>query len=171
MRARWVVVALGCAAVPLGVACSSFTSDVGATEDAGTEDQAAERTRAPNTDGTSDVTQVGTDAQASGCPGASTLLGRFMTYQGKVNVHTPLSAAVTEREADERNGWYPDPDCTTGADVRDLGYCKVFWPTSTTVVGPVDRDLDAKPYYTAGCGQLFDEDPGEDTFLCCGPRE
>ena len=161
MRARTFLVLLGGPTVILAAACSSFTSDGGAPEDAGVEPRATEQTR---------VTDAGKDAKAA-CPEGGVLLGRFMTYGGKVNVHSPMSTVVLERKGDVLNGWFPDPDCTSGADMKDLGYCQVFWPTSTTVQGPVPPDPLPKPYFTEKCEVLVKTDPGQKMYLCCGAAE
>lgn len=166
MRARTFVVVLVGPTVILAAACSSFTSDVGAAEDAGVEARATEQPRATD----AGATDAGKDAEVP-CPDGGMLLGRFMTYGGKVNVHTPLSTAVQERKGDVLNGWFPDPDCTSGADVKDLGYCQVFWPTSTTVQGPVPPDPLPKPYFTEKCEVLVKTDPGQKMYLCCGAAE
>ncbi len=61
--------------------------------------------------------------------------------------------------------WTVDPDCSTGCNVADVGYCQRFWPASVGVVG-VDVSPGPKGFTSGGCGESFDV-PGQAQFACC----
>lgn len=69
---------------------------------------------------------------------------RISYWWGKVNAHR-----------DSGGSWTKDADCTSGANIDPLTYCKKFYPNTTSVT-PVA--LSAKPallWNTAGCGQQY----------------
>lgn len=84
--------------------------------------------------------------------------GRISYWQGKVNTHTDAVTSV----------WTSDSDCTSGAQINPLTYCKKFYPTTTSVTAvPVSK----KPpmlWNTAGCGQQYSSD-GAQEWTCNVP--
>jgi hypothetical protein len=86
------------------------------------------------------------------------VVGRTSYWQGKVNVHTDPTSSV----------WVKDNDCTSGAGIDPLTYCKKFYPTTTSVTSvPVSK----KPpliWNTAGCGQQYSSD-GIQEWTCNAP--
>ena len=69
---------------------------------------------------------------------------RISYWWGKVNAHR-----------DSGGTWTKDADCTSGASINPLTYCKKFYPSTTSVTSVA---LSAKPallWNTAGCGQQY----------------
>lgn len=86
------------------------------------------------------------------------VVGRISYWQGKVNVHTDATTSI----------WTPDSDCTSGAGIDPLTYCKKFYPTTVSIT-PVE--LSKKPpqlWNTAGCGQQYTSD-GVQEWTCNAP--
>lgn len=100
------------------------------------------------------------------CPQGKVLLGEFATWSGKVNVHRSVS------ETGVGAPWAVDVDCTSGANVNTITYCKKFWPASATLVPYAKPTTELKPFTEAGspptCGKLW-PDPGLAQFGCCSP--
>jgi len=103
------------------------------------------------------------DAAVSGaCGSGSAQLGEYATWFGKVNVHHATGGA-----------WLVDTDCTSGADVNTVAYCKKFWPAAVTQIQLAAVSSDAKPFTSGGgvapaCGGLA-LSPGQVQFACCAP--
>ncbi|QRN98969.1 hypothetical protein JRI60_08050 [Archangium violaceum] len=92
--------------------------------------------------------------------GATTVLGRFSRWCGKVNSHTAPSGA-----------WTPDSDCTSGCNIGGLAYCQKFWPGSVAIRQVPVSSKPASAWAQAGCYPANDEYDGSDEFECLGaPR-
>jgi hypothetical protein len=86
---------------------------------------------------------------------ATVVAGRISYWQGKVNVHTDPTTSI----------WTSDADCTSGAEINKLTYCKKFYPNTISVTSV---PLSKKPpmlWNTAGCGQQYTSD-GVEEFTC-----
>ncbi len=80
----------------------------------------------------------------AGVPMVDTVVGRISYWSGKVNAHTV---------ADGR--WVKDDDCTSGANIDPLTYCRKFYPAMTAVI---EVSLSPKPpllWNTDGCSESF----------------
>ncbi len=99
---------------------------------------------------------TGDETQAT-CPAdCRTVLGRFATWCGKLNVY---------RESPTQN-WDVHRDCSSGCDVDRLAYCQKLWPRTTKVRRV---DVSGKPNYTwrnAGCTSVTDDHDGDQEFEC-----
>lgn len=86
------------------------------------------------------------------------IAGRISYWQGKVNTHTDPVTSV----------WMKDNDCSSGAGIDPLTYCKKFYPATTSVTSvPVSK----KPplvWNTAGCGAQYSSD-GVQEWTCNVP--
>jgi hypothetical protein len=140
-------------------ACGSF----GATFDGGDGgDGGAAADSAAPFDGAETSMAEGGDAaadSASTCPGTTTLLGEYATWQGKVNVHRAPGAA-----------WAVDDDCASGAEKNTVLYCQKFWDAATVQHDAPVSDV-LKPFANGGntapnCGGLLLY-RGDNQFACC----
>ncbi|PTL80261.1 hypothetical protein DAT35_30190 [Vitiosangium sp. GDMCC 1.1324] len=71
-------------------------------------------------------------------------VGRISYWYGKVNVHKAPGGS-----------WLKDSDCTSGADIDPLTYCRKFFPGTTSVT---EVSVTAKPdnlWNTASCAQVY----------------
>jgi hypothetical protein len=96
------------------------------------------------------------------CGDAGVAVGEYATWSGKVNVHRGPGMA-----------WTVDTDCSSGANVNTVLYCKKFWPTATTQVPLVAVTPEMKPFTAGGgafptCGGLYPFE-GLVQFVCCAP--
>jgi hypothetical protein len=95
-------------------------------------------------------------AGGRGTRGADSELGRISYWFGKVNTHKAPGGS-----------WTWDTDCTSGANIDPLQYCRKYWPNTTSVT-PVP--VSSKPgnlWFTAGCGMAFPSD-GQQEWICNG---
>lgn len=113
-------------------------------------------------DATTDA-QPAVDAAVTGsCPAGYTQLGAYATWYGKVNVHRATGGT-----------WLVDTDCSSGADVNTVAYCKKFWPASIMQVQLAAVSSDPKPFTSGGgsapaCGGLA-LSAGQLEMACCAP--
>lgn len=96
------------------------------------------------------------------CGAGSLQLGEYATWYGKVNVHRATGGT-----------WLVDTDCSSGADVNTVSYCRKFWPTTAKQVQLGAVTSDAKPFTSGGgvsptCGGVA-LSPGQSQFVCCAP--
>ncbi|NTX10812.1 hypothetical protein HUA76_08450 [Myxococcus sp. CA056] len=89
------------------------------------------------------------------CRQAGPELGRISTWWGKVNLHKSPGG-----------DWLTDSDCSTGANVYDLNYCRKFWPTATTVTEVPVTPKPANVWRTGGCGIELGDFDGEKEYVC-----
>lgn|GEM_PF-5656051 len=66
--------------------------------------------------------------------------GRIAYWWGKVNLHTTASGA-----------WTHDTDCTSGANLDPLAYCRKFWPFTASVQEVPVTQKPGAPWLSAGC--------------------
>lgn len=83
------------------------------------------------------------------------IAGRISYWQGKVNTHTDPVTSV----------WQSDSDCTSGAGIDPLTYCKKFYPATTSVTSVPVTTKPALSWNTAGCGSQYSGD-GVTEYLC-----
>jgi len=158
-RRSWVA-----AAAAMAVGCSSFSP-------ADAPDAAPDAGRAGD---------AGADASGF-VPGETemcitgSIVGRTLGFVamtgGKVNVHAPETALDDAATlARGKNGWFPDKNCTSGAQEEPLAYCQKFWE-ATTYVAPYSASTTLKPYYAAGCLPDAPEEGNtfQKQFSCCAP--
>ena len=118
---------------------------------------------APHDAGTTGDGAAPGDAAVTGaCPSGYTQLGAYATWYGKVNVHRATGGT-----------WLVDTDCTSGADVNTVAYCKKFWPASIMQVQLAAVSPDPKPFTSGGgsapaCGGLA-LSAGQLEMACCAP--
>ncbi|GHG90883.1 hypothetical protein [Comamonas sp. JC664] len=80
--------------------------------------------------------------------------GRIAYWWGKVNLHTTASGA-----------WTHDTDCTSGANLDPLAYCRKYWPHTASVQEVPVTQKPGAPWLSAGCrGPTADN--GQREFLC-----
>ncbi|MFY1829607.1 hypothetical protein ACN47A_27075 [Myxococcus fulvus] len=82
-------------------------------------------------------------------------LGRISTWWGKVNLHKSPGGS-----------WLTDPDCSTGANVYDVNYCRKFWPTATSVTEVAVTPKPANVWRTGGCGAEASDYDGDKEYVC-----
>jgi hypothetical protein len=99
---------------------------------------------------------------AANCPSTTDCLdlGHIATWWGKVNLHTSCTW-----------DWTTDPDCTTGADVHGLAYCKKFYPSAQQVTQLSAVSPEVKPFFNAGCASQAPY-AGQAEYVCfmCVPK-
>jgi hypothetical protein len=90
------------------------------------------------------------------CPSpVSNTLGRISYWSGKVNTHKTGSS------------WTWDTDCSSGANISPLTYCRKFWPST---VSYTQVSLTTKPsgvWKTGGCGSSYSGN-GVTEYTCNG---
>jgi hypothetical protein len=155
---------VACITVLLAGGCQSFSEAT--TPDAGASDAGGDSASGGSEGGGSDGGGSGDGGSDGGPCGAGVALGTVGTLFGKVNVHTPKTSLDDPANLLRAiNGWLPDPDCASGADLEKVGYCRRFWPdTSDVVAGTVTPDN--KPFLPAGCSPLGPL-PGQAEYVCC----
>ena len=137
-------------------------TEAGDATDAGTTGDGAAASDASVVDASLDA-KPAVDAAVSGtCAAGSTQIGEYATWYGKVNVHRETGGT-----------WLVDTDCSSGADVNTVAYCKKFWPTSVTQIQLAVVSPEAKPFTSGGgsapaCGGVA-LSPGQVQFACCAP--
>ncbi|NVJ21580.1 hypothetical protein HUW62_10160 [Myxococcus sp. AM011] len=100
--------------------------------------------------------QAEDDSRVRALGDKGTELGRISYWSGKVNAHKAAGGA-----------WLKDSDCSSGASIAPLTYCRKFFPgTSSVTAVPVT----AKPpnlWNTAGCTQTY-SGTGLQEWICDG---
>lgn len=89
------------------------------------------------------------------CTQVGTEYGRISTWWGKVNLHKSPGG-----------NWLTDTDCSTGARVFDLAYCRKFWPAATSVTEVPVTVKPAGVWRTSGCGMDASDFDGEHEYVC-----
>ncbi len=89
------------------------------------------------------------------CNDSGNELGRISTWWGKVNLHKSPGG-----------NWLTDSDCSTGARVFDLNYCRKFWPQATSVTEVPVTPKPANVWRTSGCGMVESDFDGEKEYVC-----
>jgi hypothetical protein len=97
----------------------------------------------------------GESLPACQCRDDSSELGRISTWRGQVNLHKSTGGT-----------WITDPDCTTGANVFDLNYCRKFWPGSTSVTKVPVSLKPANVWRSRGCAMVESDFDGEHEYVC-----
>ena len=133
--------------------------DAGTTGDGAAPGDAAADS---SVDATTDAKPAVDAAVTGACPSGYTQLGAYATWYGKVNVHRATGGT-----------WLVDTDCTSGADVNTVAYCKKFWPASIMQVQLAAVSPDPKPFTSGGgsapaCGGLA-LSAGQLEMACCAP--
>lgn len=83
-------------------------------------------------------------------------IGRISYWFGKVNTHMAPGGS-----------WTWDTDCTSGANIDPLQYCRKYWPSTTSVTSVPVSAKSGNLWYTAGCGTAFPGD-GLQEWVCNG---
>lgn len=92
-------------------------------------------------------------------------VGAYSLWCGKVNEHK-----------DANGVWQPDADCSSGCNIKGVGYCQKFYPTATAVVDVPQVDI--KDWKNAGfvsgqSGACNDSSPDSvgisGQAACCAP--
>jgi hypothetical protein len=76
--------------------------------------------------------------------GAGSELGRISYWWGKVNVHKAPGGS-----------WVKDSDCSSGANIAPLTYCRKFWPTTASVTSVSLSTKSTPVWNTGGCGAVY----------------
>jgi hypothetical protein len=71
-------------------------------------------------------------------------LGRISYWSGKVNVHKAPGGS-----------WVKDSDCSSGANIAPLTYCRKFWPTTASVTSVSLSTKSTPVWNTGGCGAVY----------------
>ena len=89
------------------------------------------------------------------CGKSHTAVGYFATWSGKVNVYKSA-----------KGDWAVDPDCSSGANVAELTYCKKFWNNTAKFVEMQEPTTVKKPFTGSGCLPVY-ESVRQKQFACC----
>ena len=87
-------------------------------------------------------------------PAGEIELGRIATWWGKVTIHRANGGA-----------WVQDADCTSGANIYDLNYCKKFFPAATAIHEVSVTAKSGNLWYSAGCSNPA-PGPGFHEYAC-----
>lgn len=79
---------------------------------------------------------------------------RIAYWKGKVNLHQ-----------DSTGAWTKDADCSSGAGIDPLTYCKKFYPATTSVTSVAVTTKPALLWNTGGCKEQYSGD-GAQEFIC-----
>ncbi|MCY1001826.1 hypothetical protein OWM54_32195 [Myxococcus sp. MISCRS1] len=82
--------------------------------------------------------------------------GRISYWSGKVNAHKAPGGA-----------WLKDSDCSSGANIPPLTYCRKFFPGTNSVVAVPVSPKPANLWNTSGCAQTYSGD-GLQEWICDG---
>jgi hypothetical protein len=80
--------------------------------------------------------------------------GRIGYWYGKVNVHQATGGA-----------WVKDSDCSSGANIAPLTYCRKFWPSTMQATAISLSAKSSAVWNTAGCGAVYGGD-GQNEYIC-----
>jgi hypothetical protein len=87
----------------------------------------------------------------------STNSTRIAYWWGKVNAHV-----------DAGGNWVKDADCTSGANLDPLTYCRKFYPATTSAIAVALSTKPALLWNTAGCGAQYTSN-GQNEWTCNQP--
>jgi hypothetical protein len=82
-------------------------------------------------------------SSSEGIDGLGAPYGRIAYWWGKVNLHTV------------NGGWTWDTNCTSGADLDPLAYCRKFWPFTASVTEVPVTQKTGNLWFDAGCQTAY----------------
>jgi hypothetical protein len=86
-------------------------------------------------------------------------VGAYSLWCGKVNMHK-----------NAQGDWTHDADCSSGCNIKGVGYCQKFYPNTTTVVAVDQTASVVKDWKNAGCDDSYPDGKGiSGEAVCCAP--